>query len=131
MMNNYQQQYINDWLSSFKIYISTAKDEVDTLLASPSATAQDKYYLIQFREKLTSRDVIDVEKDLTEGKVKVSTINKIDKLNKDLIDIAWDHFLDSPYLRQSLKGMAHLQEDLLKNAAIQRLKILQIPIYEG
>lgn len=130
-MNDIKQQYLSSWHSSFVNFVSASIRDVDALLLNPAATDQDRHYLAKYREKLTSRDVHDVEKDLSEGIVKVSTINKIDKLHKELIDIAWDLFLDSPFLRQALKEMTYYQAQLLKDGEIQRLRSLQIPIIEG
>ncbi len=131
MNTEIQKQYIASWHTSFVNFVSASIRDVDALLLNPAATKQDRHYLTKYREKLTSRDVQDIEKDLSDGIVKVSTISKIDKLHKELIDIAWDHLLDSPFLRQALKEMTYYQAQLLKDGEIQRLQGLQIPIQEG
>jgi len=131
MNTDIQKQYLASWHTSFVNFVSVLVRDVDALLLNPAVTEQDRHYLTKFREKLTSRDVQDVEKDLSDGIVKVSTINQIDKLHKELIDIAWDHLLDSPFLRQALKEMTYYQAQLLKDGEIQRLQGLRIPIIEG
>jgi len=131
MNTDIQKQYLASWHTSFVNFVSVLVRDVDALLLAPAAPEQDRHYLAKCREKLTSRDVQDVEKDLSKGIVKVSTIDKIDKLHKELIDIAWDHLLDSPFLRQALKEMTYFQAQLQKDGKIQLLRSLQIPIIEG
>lgn len=87
-MTNNQEQYLKNWHDSFVLFISACQAEVNVLLANPSTSEQERYYLVKYQEKLTSHDVQDIEADLKEGTIRESTIAKLDKLNDDLIDIA-------------------------------------------
>lgn len=130
-MNKNQEHYLNTWHDSFVNFISASQAEVVALLDNPLISEQDRHYLVKYQEKLMGQDVRDVEDNLRKGKVYTSTISKIERLQDDLIDIAWDHLLDSPIVRKSLKELSHLRLQFFKNMTIKTLNDLQIPIQEG
>ena len=130
-MNKNQEHYLNNWHDSFVNFISASQAEVVALLDNPLISEQDRHYLVKYQEKLMGQDVRDVEDNLRKGKVYTSTISKIERLQDDLIDIAWDHLLDSPIVRKSLKELSHLRLQFFKNMTIKTLNDLQIPIQEG
>lgn len=109
-------------------FISASQAEVVALLDNPLISEQDRHYLVKYQEKLMGQDVRDVEDNLRKGKVYTSTISKIERLQDDLVDIAWDHLLDSPIVRKSLKELSHLRLQFFKNMTIKTLNDLQIPI---
>lgn len=130
-MNKNQEHYLNTWHDSFVNFISASQAEVVALLDNPLISEQDRHYLVKYQEKLMGQDVRDVEDNLRKGKVYTSTISKIERLQDDLIDIAWDHLLDSPIVRKSLKEFSHLRLQFFKNLTIKTISDLQIPIQEG
>lgn len=75
------------------------------------------------------KDVQDVERDLAEGIVRQNTLDKIEKLNKDMGDIVIDHLDASPVWKQFLKQLYHLKVDNDKNAEVMRLNALGIPVF--
>ena len=79
-----QHQYITNWHDSFVDYIGSLLGVVAGLMARPEATEEDKRGLVVIRLILNGRGVADVERDLAAGVVRKSTLDKIEKLNKDL-----------------------------------------------
>lgn len=67
------------------------------------ATKEDKRGLKGFKMILDGREVADVERDLTAGVVKMSTLYKIEKLNKDFADTYLEHIQMSPLVREFWK----------------------------
>lgn len=129
-MNNTKEQYLKSWHDNFVSFISTCQAEVTVLLANPLIGEHERYYLFKYQEKLTSRDVQDIEVDLREGTIKVSTIAKLDKLNDDLVDIAWDHLFDSQIIRDTLKSLSRNRVQLYRNMTLRTINSLGIPIQQ-
>ena len=104
---------------------------VSELLARPDATEDDKRGLEVIRLILNGRDVVDVERDLAAGVVRKSTLDKIEKLNKDLADTCLEHIQMNPLVREFWKQMAHIKIEKDKVGEQERLAALQIPVAEG
>ena len=77
---------------------------------------------------LSSKDVQDVESDLANGVISQATLDKIEKLNKDLGDIVIDHIDANPLWKQFLKQLYGMKVESDKSAEMTRLKVLQIPV---
>jgi hypothetical protein len=73
-------------------------------------------------------DVQDVEQDLAEGIVRQSTLDKIEKIDKDFADILVDHIDNIPLRKQLLKQLLHMIVENNKAAATTRLNALNIPL---
>ena len=101
------------------------------LMARPEATEEDKRGLEVIRLILNGRDVVDVERDLADGVVRKSTLDKIEKLNKDLADTCLEHIQMNPLVREFWKQMAHIKIEKDKVGEQDRLTALQIPVAEG
>lgn len=126
-----QQQYINSWHASFVNYIGSLLGVVAGLMARPEATEDDKRGLDGIRLILNGRDVSDVECDLAAGVVRKSTLDKIEKLNKDLADTCLEHIQMTPLVREFWKQMVHIKIERDKAGEQERLAALQIPVIEG
>ena len=126
-----QQQYIDNWHDSFVDYIGRLIDVVAGLMARPAATDEDKRGLEDIRLILNGLDVTDVERDLAAGVVKRSTLDKIEKLNKDLADTCLKHIQMNPLVREFWKQMVHIKVEKDKVGEQERLAALQIPVVEG
>lgn len=100
-------------------------------MASPEATEEDKRGLEGIKMILSGRDVADVERDLAAGVVSRSTLDKIEKLNKDLADTCFEHIQMNPLVREFWKKMAHIKIECDKAGEKERLAELQIPVVEG
>lgn len=80
---------------------------------------------------LRGQDAVDVEQDLATRVVKKSTLDKIEKLDKDLADICLEHIQMNPLVREFWKQMAHIKIEQDKASEKKRLSALQIPLHEG
>lgn len=92
MKTNSHHQYIANWHDSFVNYIEKLLGVVARLMAKPEASEKDKNVLEAIKMILNDRDVKDVERDLAAGVVKKGTLDKIERLNKDLADTCLEHF---------------------------------------
>lgn len=126
-----QHQYITNWHDNFVDYIGSLLGVVAGLMARPEATEEDKRGLDGIRLILNGRDVVDVERDLAAGVVRKSTLDKIEKLNKDLADTCLEHIQMNPLVREFWKQMAHIKIEKDKVGELDRLTALQIPVAEG
>ena len=126
-----QQQYIANWHDSFVDYIGSLLGVVAGLMALPEATEEDKKGLERIKLILNGRDAADVERDLAAGVVRKSTLDKIEKLNKDLADTCLEHIQMNPLVREFWKQMAHIKIERDKAGEQERLAALQIPVMEG
>lgn len=123
-----QQQYLANWHDNFVNYVNHMLSVVATLEIQPQATDTDKQGFDALKLLLNSKDVYDVENDLATGVVSHATLNKIEKLNKDLGDIAIDHLDASPLWKQFLKQMYGMKVESDKTAEMMRLQALRIPM---
>lgn len=126
-----QQQYIAQWHDSFVGYIGSLLGVVAGLMARPEATEEDKRGLDGIRLILNGRDAVDVERDLAAGVVRKSTLDKIEKMNKDMADTCLEHIQMNPLVREFWKQMMHIKIERDIAGEQERLAALQIPIVEG
>ena len=131
MNSNSQQQYIANWHDSFVDYIGSLLGVVAGLMALPEAKEEDKKGLDSIKLILNGRDAADVELDLAAGIVRKSTLDKIEKLNKDLVDTCLEHIQMNLLVREFWKQMAHIKIERDKAGEQERLAVLQIPVIEG
>lgn len=123
-----QQQYISTWHDNFVNYIKSLLGVIAGLLTRPDATSEDKEALEAIKMMLTGKDASDVEKDLASGIVKQSTLEKIAKIDKGIVDTCLEHIPMNPLVREFWKQFLHIQIDQNKRSEEMRLKMLQIPI---
>ena len=124
-----QQQYLSNWHDSFVNYVNQILAAIASAELSAQATEEDKRGFEMVKVLFRGKDVQVVERDLAEGVVRQSTLDKIEKLNKDLGDIAIDHLDASSVWKQFLKQLYHLKVDNDKNAEVMRLNALGIPVF--
>lgn len=125
-----QHQYLSNWHDSFVNYIGSLLGVVAGLMVRPEATDEDKRGLDSIMLILKGRDVVDVEQDLAAGVVRKTTLDKIEKLNKDLVDTCLEHIQMNPLVREFWKQMAHIKIEKDKVGELDRLTALQIPVAE-
>ena len=130
-MNTISHQYIANWHNSFVDYIGCLLGVVAGLMARTEATKEDKKALEGIKMMLNGRDALDVERDLAAGVVRKSTLDKIEKLNKDLADTCLEHVQMNPLVREFWKQLSHIKIERDKASEKERLSALQIPVLEG
>jgi len=127
-MTTPQQQYISEWHDSFVNFIGGLLSLVESLIVLPEATDEDKRALDQIKLMLNSKDAKGIESTLANGTVRHDTLDKIEKLYKDLVDISVEHMAVAPLTKEFLKALSHYQIEQNKALAQMRINELQIPI---
>ena len=130
-MNTTSHQYIANWHDSFVDYIGSLLGVVAGLMARPEASEEDKKALEGIKMILNGRDAQDVGWDLAAGVVRKSTLDKIEKLNKELADTCLEHVQINPLVREFWKQSLHIKIERDKESEKERLFALQIPVLEG
>ena len=123
-----QQQYIAEWHDNFVRYINGLFGYMETLIILPQATDEDKRVLNQIKMVLCGKDAKEIEQDLAAGVIKQETIDKIEKLDKDLTDMAVEHLTAAPLVKEFLRRLIDCQIERNKQDTLIRLQILRIPI---
>lgn len=125
-----QQRYIVQWHDGFVSYVGSLLGVIAGLVTRPEATHEDKEVLEGIKMMLVGMDATDVERNLTAGIIKNRTLDKIEKINGDIVDTCLAHISMNPLVREFWKQMAHIQIAQNKRAEEMRLQALQIPIEE-
>lgn len=123
-----QQQYIANWHDSFVNYIGGILTFIESLLSLPQAIDEDIRVIDMVKTLLKGQDAQEIERSLSEGIVKKETLDKIEKLNKDLTDMVVDHINTSHQAKEILKRLSYYQIEQNKQAEMMRLEALQIPV---
>jgi hypothetical protein len=127
-LNPTQTQYITNWHNSFVDYIRKLQLLINGLIMNPNITEADKRGLHLCQMLLNGKDVQDIEKSLNEGIVNQGVLDKIEKLNKDLVDVAIEYFHTEAIVKEFWKQLAHIKIERDKQAEADRLNILKINI---
>ena len=127
-MQTVQQQYIANWHDSFVSYIRQYEALIVALIVLPEVPDEDKQVLDRLKLMLHCKDAQNVEKDLAEGTVSKSTLDKIEKLNKDIADVAVEQLKTDAVIKEFLKRLTHLKLEQDKKAEELRLRALNISI---
>lgn len=127
-MQTVQQQYIANWHDSFVGFIRQYEALIVALIALPEVPDEDKQVLDRLKLMLHCKNTQDVEKDLAEGTVSKSILNKIEKLNKDIADVAVEQLKTDAVVKEFLKRLTHLKLEQDKKAEEFRLRALNINI---
>lgn len=90
-------------------YIGSLLGVVVALMVRPEANEEDKKVLEGIKMMLNGRDAQDVERDLAAEVVRKSTLDKIEKLNKDLADTCLEHVQMNPLVREFWEQLSHIK----------------------
>lgn len=121
-----QQQYIIEWHDNFVNYIGGLLIIVEVMENHPSATDEDKKGFEQIKKLLHGREVLEIERSLAEADVKQDVLDKIEKLNKDMVDMAIEHLTTDAVVKEFLKKLTYYQIEQNKRLAEMRLNDLQL-----
>lgn len=128
-MNNIQiaqKQYISEWHDNFVSYIGRLVSLVMEMENHPSATDKDKKGFLQIKMLLHGRDALEIEHSLAEADIKQDVLDKIEKLNKDIVDLALGYLTTGDVVKDFLKKLTYYQIEQNKRLAEIRLKDLQL-----
>lgn len=123
-----QQEYLSNWHDSFVNYVSQILATIASVELSSQATEEDKRGFEMVKVLFRGKDVQDVERDLAEGVVRQSTLDKIERIDKEFADILVDHVDTVPLRKQLLKQLLHRVVENNKAAEEMRLNALNIPV---
>ena len=127
-----QQQYLAQWHDNFVEYIRQLLSFVEGYMLLPQATEDNKIELEKVRAILTGKEVEEIENNLIDGAksgvLKKGTLEKIVKLDKDLVDFALERISIDKFWKEFLKQLSKIQREKAKDATITRLNELQIPL---
>ena len=121
-----QQQYISEWHDNFVKYIGGLMSMVEVMENHPSATDEDKKGFEQIKKLLLGREALEIERSLAEADVKQDVLDRIEKLYKDLVDMAIEHLTTDVVVKEFLKKLTYYQIEQNKRLAEIRLKDLQL-----
>lgn len=127
-----QQQYLADLHDNFVAFVERFVAFVDSYMLLPQATENYKTELEKFKVLLRGKDVEEIEKNLADGVqscvLKKGTIEKIEKLDKDIIDFISKRISVEPLWIEFLRQLSIMRIEQEKEATIKRLKELQISV---
>lgn len=123
-----QTQYIEQWHENFVNYINGLLGIIEGLTLLPGATEDDKQGLTLCRLILNGQDVNDIEKILSEGTVSQEVLDKIEFINKRLVDVAVENIRTDALMKEFLKRLSYLKIEQDKQSALMRLNLLKIPV---
>lgn len=102
-----KQEFISAWHDEFVNYIDKLQRTVATFMQIPQITEEDKRGFAHVATILAGKDVDDIEKDLANAHVDERTLDKIEKVKKDLTDEALDHMSINSHTRDLWKQILH------------------------
>ena len=121
-----QHQYISKWHDTFVSYIGGLLSLVGAMENHPSATNEDKKGFDQIKKSLHGREALEIERSRAAADVKQEVLDKIEKLNKDLVDTAIENLSTDAVVKEFLKRLTYYQIEQNKRLAEIRLKDLQL-----
>ena len=123
-----QQQYLSNWHGSFVNYVNQILATIASAEMSSQTTDEDKRGFEMVKVLFRGKDVQDVERDLANGIVQQSTLDKIEKIDKEFADIIVEHIDNMTLRKQLLKHLLHMVVENNKAAEEMRLNALNIPV---
>lgn len=123
-----QQEYLSNWHNSFVNYVNQILVTIASVEMSSQATEEDKRGFEMVKVLFRGKDVQDVERDLAEGVVRQSTLDKIERIDKEFADILVDHVDTIPLRKQLLKQLLHRVVENNKAEEEMRLNALNVPV---
>lgn len=121
-----QQKYVSEWHDNFVNYVGGLLGFVEVMMNHPSATDEDKRGLDQIKMLLHGREALEIERRLADADVKKDVLDKIEKLNKDLVDTALEHLATDAVVKEFLKKLSYYQIEQNKRLAEIRLHDLHL-----
>lgn len=121
-----QNQYISEWHDNFVSYIGGLMSLVGAMEKHPAATDEDKKGFDQIKMLLHGWEALEIERSLAEGNVKQEVLDKVEKLNKDLLDVAINLLKTDAIVKEFLKRLSYYQIEQNKCLAEIRLKDLKL-----
>lgn len=123
-----QIKYIENWHDSFVSVVRQWQGIIALLMTRSDATDDDKKGLEMCRVILDGAIVQEVERNLANHIVTKDMLDKIEKLNKDLVDVAVEHLRTDSIIKEFWKQLTHHKIEQDKKTEEMRLAMLKIEI---
>lgn len=127
-LNPAQSQYLANWHDSFVNWVNGVLGIIEFLSVQPMTTEDDRQALAQCKTILNGYEVGVVEESLSNGVVTSEVLNKIETLNKRLINIIVEHIKTEALVKEFLRKLAYLKTEQDRQAEESRLSVLKIPV---
>ncbi|MBO4602842.1 MAG: hypothetical protein J5651_06755 [Salinivirgaceae bacterium] len=121
-----KEQYISNLHDSFVNFINHILSLADMLILLPQATDYDKRELDKVKLMLKGKDAKSIEKELSDGTFSCSTLDRIEKLYKDLTDFGLEHIHESEIWKMLVKQMCYSNIENGKKDALVRLEEIKM-----
>ncbi len=121
-----QQQYISNLHDSFVNFINYMLTLATDLIMLPQATDYDKRELDKVKLMLKGNDAKSIEKELTYGNISHSTLDKMEKLYKDLTDFGLEHIHKCAICKMFVKNSCYSNIENGKKDTLIRIDDVEI-----
>ena len=123
-----KQEYLKNWHDSFVAYIRQMQSIVTGFYLNPYTSAEDRKGLDLCKLILDGEDVKVVERCLAECFVSKDVLDKIEHINKRMVDVAIENIRTDALMKEFLKRLSYLKIEQDKQGALMRLNLLKIPV---
>ena len=123
-----KEAYILQWQTDFDRHVSWAWNYAGAVLNNPKATPDDKKCFTSVLSILSSNEVVEIKRDLAEAEITLDTFDKIEKLNKDLLDAAIDDINVTEQAKCFFKGITHTWVSMAKSFGIQEARRMGVVV---
>ena len=113
---------------NFVKYIQDLLSFIEALMTLPQATDKDKQALDQIKLLLHGKEAQGIEQELAAGIVRQDTFDRIEKLDKNLTDLAVEQMTVAPLVKEFLKRLTYYQIEQNKREAVMKLNDLRIGV---
>ena len=121
-----KEQYISTLHDSFVNFINYMFTLATKLIMMPQATDYDRREFDKAKLMLKGNDAKSIEKELTYGNISRSTLDRIEKLYKDLTDFGLEHIHKGLIWKMFVKCICYSNIENGKKDALARLGDVEI-----
>lgn len=125
-LSSAQSRYIASWHDSFVNWVKGVLDIIEVLSSMPKVTDEDKQALAKCKTIMSGDEVGAIEESLSRGVVTGDILDKIENLNKNLVDTIVERIKTDELVKDFLKRLCCLIIEREKNAEKMRLNMLRI-----
>lgn len=125
-LSSAQSRYIASWHDSFVNWVKGVLDIIEVLSSMPKVTDEDKQALAKCKTIMSGDVVGAIEESLSSGVVTDDILDKIENLNKNLVDTIVERIKTDELVKDFLKRLCCLIIEREKDAEKMRLNMLRI-----
>lgn len=125
-LSSAQSRYIASWHDSFVNWVKGVLDIIDILSTMPKVTDEDMQAFAKCKTIMSGDEVDAIEEGLSSGIVTDDILDRIENLNKKLVDTIVERIKTDELVKDFLKRLYYLIIEREKNAEKMRLNMLRI-----